>query len=772
MNASAQTRKVTVLDVLGNGGIFSQHLPGYEKRDQQIETATLIQTGIRERRHVIVELGTGGGKSHAGLVPAVLSGERVVYSTAVKSLQEQIANKDAPFVARVLEPVLGRPIRYSVLKGRGNYVCLRNVAQLEERGEFRSIQAADAFHGLSEWIGQQRDERGVADIETYEEALPADLRMDVVTSSEECAGQRCRFFEECFAERAKGNAKNADIVIVNHKLLCVDAMIREKTGAQATMIPDYSLLIADEAHDWEDIIRDTAGFEITTNRLKRLAWLVQKLTIEHPFIVEAGADTDEVRKANAWADEQDAILRRIDLFLDILKARLERDEDVREMRLGDERSVKIGDEPLPGMDDPRPTISQVAAELARFALLMAGGTPTWLDGEDRDLWSKTADQTEQIANELLTVLAPEQDATWVRRAALDGENGKTRVVLDAKPIDVAPIGRRWFFGGVSKQRATKKNADDYEDYVDALPPLVVISMSATISANGSMRMFRERLGVGQALELVSGSPFDYQNHALLYLPDRPDDLVPVQRNKPGYESYIDNLAAEMRGLTLDAKGGAFLLFTSRSAMNEVYARIADDLRAAGLLVMKQGDASRNKIMEMFRADGSAVLFGLKTYGVGVDVQGSALRLVAIDKVPFNPPTDVVWKALCDHVKRNGGNDFRDLSMPNAIITLKQFAGRLIRSKTDMGVMALLDGRVRLKPYGREIIGNMPPARITSDVRMVKALYERMAMGYDSTPRLAAPAVVVAATATVPQPRRFRRLADERPAGQRFRRLGR
>jgi ATP-dependent DNA helicase DinG len=219
MTASAD-HKITVLKVLGNGGIFSKHLPGYEERQQQIDTALLIERGIHERQHVIVELGTGGGKSHAALVPAVLSGERVVYSTEVKSLQEQIAGKDAPFVASVLEGPLGRKIRYSVLKGRGNYACMRNVSALEERGEFRSAQAAEAFPALAEWIGEQREAGDVADIENYPVQLPNDLRQDVVTSSEECTGQRCKMFRMCFAERAKARAKQADIIIVNHKLLC------------------------------------------------------------------------------------------------------------------------------------------------------------------------------------------------------------------------------------------------------------------------------------------------------------------------------------------------------------------------------------------------------------------------------------------------------------------------------------------------------------------------------------------------------------------------
>lgn len=754
-------------------------LPNYEARQQQVETSQLIERGIQERKHVVVELGTGGGKSFAALVPSVLSGERVVYSTAVKSLQEQVADKDAPFVASLLEKALGRPIRYAVLKGRGNYVCLRNVDKLEQGGEFRSLAAVEAFRGLSEWIGQQREANDVADIETYTGVLPGDLRMDVVTSTDECTGQKCPMFNQCFAERAKGRAKAADIIIVNHKLLFVDALVREKTDGHAAMLPDYSILIVDEAHEAEDILRDTAGFEITPGRLTRLGWMLQKLTIKHPVIEGYRDDSAEKIAATTWAQKQDDILQGIDTYLKQLKTKLEQNDDVREMRLGDERTTRVGDAALAtllvaetGEYDPRPTISELAERMTTLAWMMSGGTPTWLEGDDRDSWLKLAEQTEKLSGEILTILAPEEDTSWVRRAKLDGENGKTRVILDAKPIDVAPISRCWFFGSVAKQRATKKDADGKTEYVDAQPSLVVISMSATIATNGTMRMFRERMGVDDAYELVSGSPFDYKNHALLYLPAKPEGMTPVQRNKPGYGDYVRNLCAEMKGLTLDANGGAFLLFTSRSMMNEVHQLISGDLERAGLLVMKQGDASRNQMIADFRANGNAVLFGLKTFGVGIDVQGNALRLVAIDKMPFNPPTDVVWEALCQHVKRNGGNDFRDLAMPHAIITLKQFSGRLIRSKTDRGVMALLDGRIQLKGYGREVIANMPPAPITSDPQRVKALYSTMGMEYDSQERtIQSRAAAAPMSEPTPAPRRFRRLSEER-GPQRFRRLSR
>jgi ATP-dependent DNA helicase DinG len=723
MGNVASARTITALDVLGDGGIISKQLPRYEARDIQVKSAQLAQQGIENGEHVIFELGTGGGKSLAGLTAALISGRKVVYATYMLSLQQQIAEKDAPFISQALEKALGRRITYTVLKGRGNYACLKNMDEMERSGAFRSPQAATEFPAFAEWVGQQRTAQELADIGTYPGVLPSDLRMDVVTSTEECTGQKCPFYGECFAERAKQRAKDADIVVANHKLLALDAMIREQSEGYASALPDYSLLIIDEAHNLEGVIRDTAGFEITPGRLTRLGWMLQKYTINHAVVQEYREDSAERKIAQEWAEQQEAILHRVFTYLEQLKAQLQQNDDAREMRMGDERPVKVGAQPLLA-DDDRPTIHEVATQLVQFGSRMEAGTPLWLEDEDRDSWLKLADQTIKLGTELLLVISPDADSTMVRRASLDGDNGKTRVVLEAKPIDVAPIGRRWFFGSVKKQLTMRQGGKVVT--VAAQSPLVTISMSATIATSGTVRMYAERVGVSDYLSAVHGSPFDYRQNALVFLAGDAEALTPVQkRDRDAWERYVETLCRNMRGLTLDARGGAFLLFTSRSMMNEVHERISGDLEAAGLLVLKQGDYPLKRMVEMFKADGNAVLFGLKTFGEGVDVQGDALRLVAIDKVPFNPPTDVIWKALKDHIDRNGGNSFRDLDLPNAIITLKQFAGRLIRSKTDRGVIALLDGRLRTKRYGDDVLRNMPDGRITSDPADVQALYASM-----------------------------------------------
>jgi ATP-dependent DNA helicase DinG len=722
---SASAQKITVLDVLGNDGLFSRHLPNYEARPQQVAFATLIEQGIADRQHVVGELGTGGGKSFAGLVPAVLSGEKVVYATYMKSLQEQIGQKDAPFLAQVFTEEIGRPVRYAVLKGRGNYTCLRNMEELEQGGGFRSPQAATAFEPFADWVHAQREDEGLGDVETYPGALPTDLRLSVVTGTDECTGHRCRFYDRCFGERAKARAQAADIIIVNHRLLCLDAQIREESEAHAAVLPDHSLLIIDEAHNFSEVIRDTAGIEITPGRLNRLGWLLKKYTVDYDAVVEAASKPGEgdvanrvpVEQAEAqrWVDGQEAILVPLHAYLEALKLDLQGEPDSRERRLGDERPIPVG----------LSTLGDLVVQLLRFGQVMEGSSPFWLKGDDRDAWLKVADNTITLASEFLTVISPDAAGTWVRRAALDGEEGKLRVILEAKPIDVAPIGRRWFFSGIKREQLMRV-AGGASVPISTQPPLTTISMSATIATNGDVAMYRARVGCTDAVTAVEGSPFDYKHHALLYLPGQPADLVPVQkRDRVAWEQYVQALCAEMRGLTLDAGGGAFLLFTSRSMLTEVHTRIAADLEDAGLLVLKQGEMSLRKTVELFKADGNAVLFGLKSYGEGVDVQGDALRLVVIDKVPFNPPTDLVWKALCDHLDRNGGNSFRDLSMPNAIITLKQFVGRLIRSTTDRGVMAILDGRVRTKFYGREILANLPPAPVTSDPQEIQRLYAAM-----------------------------------------------
>lgn len=742
-------RQVTVLDVLGQGGAFSRHLKGYEERPQQIQVASRIAAGLAPemRRHVVAQAATGCGKSHAGMVPAALSGEKIVYSTAVKALQEQIADKDAPFLAGVLEQEFGKHLTYAVLKGRGNYVCLRNVERLEQSGEFRSPEAAAMFPKVLDWIEQERDNRGVADVETFAGMIPNDLRMDLVTSTDECTGERCPMYTKCFAEEAKERAAAADIIVVNHTLLLLDALIRGNTEGHATVLPDYSVLLLDECHQFEDKARDVAGIEVTEGRARRLVSLVDRLTTLHDEVQKQQTLNEITETAHTWSVRTSDVMKQFTTFLETLKARLQKNEDVREMRLGDERNTPIKVQNaefqqqiallgVTAVEEEIPTIGQVAEKMAQLGMDMEEGTPTYLTGEERDQWAKLASQTIKLAIDIRTTITPGQDDTWVRRAQLDGEDGRIRVVLDAKPVDVSPWLRETFFGGVRKVKVMKDKQGEVRPVSNMLP-LVVVAMSATISVSGTMEMWRERVGCDDADEVIVGSPFDFEKNALLYLPDSPEELVPVQRNRPGYEEYVTALAAEMRGLTLDAQGGAFLLFTSRSMMNTMHARIAGDLEAAGLLVLRQGDANRGQLVTDFKASGRAVLFGMKTFWEGVDIPGDALRLVAIDKVPFNPPTDVLWSALCEYIDRRaaarGEGDrasFRKLVLPTAIIALMQGVGRLIRSKTDRGVFALLDGRVRTKArgYGNQILKNMPSAAITSDPRQVRAMFQAILMG--------------------------------------------
>jgi Rad3-related DNA helicase len=737
-------KKVTVLDVLGQGGAFARSFAKsggrpYEDRPQQMSVARAFERGIAVRRHVIAQAATGCGKSHAALVPASLSGEKIVYSTAVKALQEQIEEKDAPTIAAIFEEAFGRQVTYAVLKGRGNYVCLRNVERLEKSDAFRSDEAAKAFPSLLDWIEQERYDDGVADVETFPGSLPIDLRMDIVTGTDECTGEKCPLFSKCFGEKAKNRADKADIVITNHKLTLMDAMIRSSSESFASVLPDYSVLILDECHQFEDIARDTFGVEITEGRGKRLVSIMDRLTVLHDEIIKEKTPNEKTENAFKWSHRMAITMKAFEAYLLDLKARLEnRDDDAREIRLGDERPVLLGADPLPGIEDTRPNVAAVVDLIIQTGLDLEENLPTYLNGEENDQWLKAAAQTIKLGQDLQTIITPGTDNTWVRRAKLDGDNGKTKIILEAKPINVAPMLRESFFNGTKKVKWMRAKGGAIVP-TSSLPPLVVLAMSATISVNSSMAMFRERVGCDSAEEVIVGSPFDFEKNALLYLPDSAHELVPVTRNKPGYNEYMSALAAEMRGLTLDAQGGAFLLFTSRSAMNEIYNRIAGDLEAAGLLVLRQGDANRNTLVAQFKAHGNAVLFGLKTFWEGVDIAGNALRLVAIDKIPFNPPSDILWSALCQYIDRQHPEErmasFSRLILPHAIITLMQGVGRLIRTQNDMGVFAILDGRVRTKSrgYGDQILDNMPPASITSSPRVVHGMFDAMRSGRQFTP---------------------------------------
>lgn len=699
--APAEPRPSAV-DILGPRGVIAQRLPRYEHRPGQLDMAEAVEQALEDAENLVIEAGTGTGKSLAYLIPAILSGKRVIVSTADKALQDQIWTKDIPFLQEVL-PV---SFRAALLKGRSNYVCRAEVQAIRDGGVdlfgqpkgLRDRAAAEAFGAFIQWVGETTH----GDLDRATVPVPPSLRADVTVDADGCAGKGCKLFGRCFAEQAKAAAKASQIVVVNHALLLRDLSLRAKTDDHVTVLPTADAVVIDECHELEDIATNALGIELTAGRWVKIGRTIARLTTEHPALA-GHRDGDRYHRATTIEQQAGKVQTALTVLLDAIDRRMgRRSTDM----LGDDRALGAA----------------TAGALDVLLALLREGTPSWLTDEgDRVRWTKLVERTTVFVADLGFALTPPETAgNRVRYAARDGQG---RITLHVKPIDVSHFLRRRLFE-MTRPDPDNPGSEGYwdeaaQEFVDgteaARLPVPIVCTSATITAEGRFRFWRSRVGADSAGELVVESPFDFRRNALIYLPAQPEALAPTNENRAA-PAYFDTLAAEIERLLLASDGRAFVLFTSVRALNEVHERIASRLR---WLVLKQGDAPRPVLVERFKADGRAVLFGVKSFWQGVDVQGEALSLVIIDKLPFPPPDDPVWQG---RIEAAGDRWFFDVYLPFAVIALKQGAGRLVRSTADRGVIALLDGRLLLKGYGSRVLGSLPPMTRTRSVEAVRAFF--------------------------------------------------
>lgn len=678
--------------VLGPGGVISEKLPGYEHRDAQLAGADLVEQAIANERHAVIEAGTGTGKSLMYLVPAILSGKQTIVSTGDKALQAQIVGKDIPF----LQGVMPVPVTAAKLTGRSNYVCLEQVDEITGGGQgnlggeflFRSPEAAAAFAGFQEWL----DTTETGELESADFPIPWDLAVDVTVDSDGCLGEKCPRFTDCFAEQAKKRARDAQVVIVNHALLLRAINLAHDTDGHVEILGKRQVVAIDEAHRLEETATDAFGVEVTEGRWNRMARRLTRYTTDHPAIRPKGETDPQRIRATDWKLRVEYVEGLLATLLSDLTDRLEASK-TQAQRLGDE--TRVGD--------------RLVRALSDLALAVGDGGPDWLAPKEREGWRKLGGQVEKLGNDLSLIITPGTEDNWVRYAELEGGNGKRRLVLHAKPIDVS---------GHLRDRLWS-------------PYPSVISTSATLATGNDFGYWKRRVGLHDSLDLVVGSPFDFPHQSMIYLPSSGKDFDPSRFRQDGSVEYLDRLAGEIERLLLASDGRGFVLFTSLRTMDQVYDRLAPRLK---WLTLKQGEMPRPELIRRFKEDGRAVLFGVKSFWEGVDVQGEALSLVVIDKLPFNPPGDPVWDAKCDRVNRQALARgvppkqadwawWRELAIPTAIIALKQGFGRLIRTKSDRGVVALLDGRLSTKGYGPEILRALPPATQTRSLPAVKAFFE-------------------------------------------------
>jgi ATP-dependent DNA helicase DinG len=713
---------LTVDDIIGPKGLMAQQLPGYESRPQQLGGGRLISQGLRERRCVVVEAGTGTGKSAMAMAAAAVErlngGPPCIIVTADKSLQAQYRDKDAPFLSKILAQA-GYTWRASELKGRANYLCKLDVQEKDDEaialGEpiFKTAEAAAQWPELSLWANNTPN----GDFEQAPiEFLPA-TRAEFSRGSDTCIGEKCAHYTSCWAQQARERSRSADATVVNMALFGQHMKVLAATDGNAHLIPigqpkgkpsdddpdvecttaggAQPLVIIDEAHELEEWATKSFGVqEMTPGKWYRLRDRLQHLTTHHKAHKAAlkstkPADVAAVAKAQAWLERADGVALEA---VQVWRAWTQRLQDT------DEGAMRLGDE--------MPLAGPLLTATGQMGTAMEDGAPIWLDGQQREQWLKLGKAYQELAIEFQHIITPTEDDNWVRYATQDAET--RTVTAEARPVEPAELLREHLWNSYPS----------------------VIALSATLATSEGLRYWKDRVGAPNGdgcLEMVVPAPFNYARQAVMYLPANGAVLDPRKaRDLTSHDGrrYLANLCAELYQLADATNGGQFFLFTSRRMLHAVLEQIGPDLRDRWL-VLVQGEAPRPELTRLFRENGNAILFGLKSFWQGVDVPGTALRGVAIDKLPFSPPTDPVWSAKCELVDRRKGRNgasFKALAIPTATIAFKQGFGRLIRTGKDYGVVALLDGRLTMEWYGRTIVAALPPATEVRSLAAVREFY--------------------------------------------------
>jgi ATP-dependent DNA helicase DinG len=621
-----------VSSFFGPDGLLARALPGYEERPSQCALSEAVEHTLDAGGLLLAEAGTGTGKTLAYLLPAVHLGRRVVVSTGTRNLQEQLLDKDIPILARAL----GRDLNVAVMKGRGNYLCLQRFRSFGQAGSFRRFEEIPLYRAVEGWAPTTAtgDRGEIAD-------LPDGVEFwrEISAASENCIGQSCPDFDPCWVTRMRQRALEADLVVVNHHLLCADLAVKD--GNYGQVIPPYDTLILDEAHLVEDVATQYFGVQISSHRVEELCRDVERE-------LKAGAlDAREVRA------EVEALRHRADQFFKLLSR-------------GHGRTLR-----------PDWMTSRMAEEAGALVMRLEGLRTSLLAVPDRpEPLTGLAGRTLALRTELGFVLEAEDDG-HVYFVEARGRG----VFLKATPIDVSERLQEQLFASMR----------------------AVVLTSATLAVDGRFDYLKTRLGIKEARELVLPSPFAFDEQAVFY--------VPLRMPEPKSPAFVDRAAEEVVRLLEISHGRAFVLFTSYANMNAVAEKIAGRLDYPLLI---QGEAPKAVLLETFKTTPGAVLFATASFWQGVDVVGDQLSCVIIDKLPFASPGDPVVAARIDRLRNRGGNPFADYQVPVAILTLKQGLGRLIRSGSDRGILAVLDSRIVEKGYGRRFLESLPPARLVHD----------------------------------------------------------
>ncbi|MDE0086296.1 MAG: DEAD/DEAH box helicase family protein [Candidatus Poribacteria bacterium] len=658
-----QTPKaLTLRDIFSPGGIISEHLRGYEFREEQLHMANAVARAFAASEHLIVEAGTGVGKSFAYLIPAVSlalkTDQTVVISTNTISLQEQLVTKDIPF----LHSVLPRDFKAVLAKGRRNYLSRRRLESLlnYEQALFDTMEEVEQVQKIIEWV-ETTDDGSRADLPIQ----PMSNIWDKVASDRDnCLGRKCPTYDVCFYFKARNEMHEADLLIVNHHLLFSDLAIRQ-IDPSVGILPDYDYLIIDEAHHLEATATHHASLEISNTRIR---WFLDSL---HNQRNESGTATRF--NSTDLIDAVDEAREQANLFFETIASYLADTDGYTTTKRIDENSVAEVFAKGNVLDIPLSHIEKTLKQLHDNATT---------DDDEQEL-SSYYNQCKRMREELdLMIRQPEPDYIyWIETSRW----GRTsRILLNATPINVSQMLR--------------ENLFDVKESV--------VMTSATLATNRNFDYFKKRIGLNECRELLVHSPFNFKEQVKIHIPSPMPD--------PNSSEFIPAAIREIKHYLKLTHGKAFVLFTSYKMMDEIYEEVAPYLAEIGIDAFKQGgELSRTDMLQAFREDTNSVLFGTSSFWEGVDVRGEALSNVVITKLPFEVPTHPVMEARVKQIKEQGGNDFLEFSLPEAILRLKQGFGRLIRTQTDQGIVVILDSRIRTRSYGKLFLDSLPRCDIVA-----------------------------------------------------------
>jgi ATP-dependent DNA helicase DinG len=686
-HTSEDTRRF-LIDAFQSRGSISSLIPGFEERPQQQKMALLVWDSLAKGGHLLVEAGTGVGKSLAYLLPAaywcLTNKKRIIVSTHTVNLQQQLVGKDIPMVAQILEDTQGRgTLNYALFKGRSHYLCLRkwnrvyedtlkNLQLFEAKEEEKKLRRLSTIIDEGAWNGDR-------------EELPFHVAdstwSNLCSESDRCMSAKCPFRETCHYHKQRKYLESCHLIVVNHALFAAHLRLYQDTAGKTLLLPGHEAVIFDEAHHLEGVFRDSLTFDVGYNHLKRLSDDALRMASREPFSkLLPGGERERIESA-------------LQHLLDLLHKTLA-NLDPGVLYGGSKSSGRRQTRPYInfGRDkyrlrEPQTIDESIVESLRNFSEVITAWTDFDLSDEERFEVNALARRFLAIAGKIENINTLEGDGdSFVYWSELEKRGRQRQVTLNSSPLEVGSYLR--------------------ENLWSVLPSAILTS--ATLSTGSSFEYIKRLLEI-DAAEAIVGSPFDYPNQACLCVPA---DNRGKEPNSPIFDDYVAEAVLQIADLV---QGRSFILFTSKKALETVSQITRDRIEEKGYPVLVQGEMSREALLAEFKNRGNAVLMGLDSFWEGVDVPGEALSCVVLAKLPFPVPNDPVMQAREELWKAQGLNPFAHYSLPVTTLKLKQGFGRLIRSKTDRGAVVILDSRLITKAYGRTILRSLPPARFTTDL---------------------------------------------------------